>query len=161
MSREPWAPSGASSGSRFLENLAYLVPGYRGYKEKELRQEYYRLKKEWNESKNVRRTEVTDEDIAYVISRMTKIPLTRANLDDCFGPLSLDRSMFVYSAYGSSPAKFSRDLGAVAWGGFASDRLRYYAALFQGREGLTKTNPPFSGAVVTSSIDTVRPLCDA
>ena len=28
-----------SSGSRFLENLAYLVPGYRGYKEKELRRE--------------------------------------------------------------------------------------------------------------------------
>jgi hypothetical protein len=84
---------------------------------------------------------------------LTKIPLTRANLDDCFGPLSLDRSMFVYSAYGSSPAKFSRDLGAVAWGGFASDKLRYYAGLFQGREGLTKTNHPFSGAVVTSSIE--------
>ena len=34
-------PSGraASSGTRFLENLAYLVPGYRGYKEKELRRE--------------------------------------------------------------------------------------------------------------------------
>ncbi len=46
-------------------------------KEKELRQEYYRLKKEWNESKNVRRTEVTEDDIAYVISRMTKIPVTR------------------------------------------------------------------------------------
>jgi hypothetical protein len=29
----------ASSGTRFLENLAYLVPGYRGYKEKELRRE--------------------------------------------------------------------------------------------------------------------------
>jgi hypothetical protein len=27
------------SGTRFLENLAYLVPGYRGYKEKELRRE--------------------------------------------------------------------------------------------------------------------------
>lgn len=27
------------SGSRFLENLAYLVPGYRGYKERELRRE--------------------------------------------------------------------------------------------------------------------------
>jgi hypothetical protein len=29
----------AASGTRFLENLAYLVPGYRGYKEKELRRE--------------------------------------------------------------------------------------------------------------------------
>lgn len=84
---------------------------------------------------------------------LTKIPLTRANLDDCFAPLSQDRSMFVYSPYGSSPAKFSRDLGAVMWGNFASDRLRYYAGVFQGREGVTKTNHPFSGAVVTSSIE--------
>jgi hypothetical protein len=29
----------AASGIRFLENLAYLVPSYRGYKEKELRRE--------------------------------------------------------------------------------------------------------------------------
>ena len=84
---------------------------------------------------------------------LTKIPLTRANLDDCFAPLSLDRSMFVYSAYGSSPAKFSRDLGVVAWGGFNDDKLSYFAALFQGREGLTRTTHPFSGATVTSSIE--------
>lgn len=82
---------------------------------------------------------------------LTKIPLTRANLDDCFSPLSQDRSMFVYSAYGTSPAKFSRDLGAVVWGNFLDDRLRYYAALFQGREGIVKTTHPFSGATVTSS----------
>jgi hypothetical protein len=84
---------------------------------------------------------------------LTKIPLTRANLDDCFGPLSLDRSMFVYSAYGSSPAKFSRDLGIVAWGGFRDDKLRYFAAVMQGREGMTRTTHPFSGATVTSSIE--------
>jgi len=84
---------------------------------------------------------------------LTKIPLTRANLDDCFAPLSLDRSMFVYSAYGSSPAKFSRDFGVVMWGGFRDDKLRYYAAVMQGREGLTKTVHPFSGATVTSSIE--------
>jgi hypothetical protein len=84
---------------------------------------------------------------------LTKIPLTRANLDDCFAPLSQDRSLFVYSAYGTSPAKFSRDLGIVAWGGFADDKLRYFAGVFQGREGLTKTTHPFSGATVTSSPD--------
>jgi hypothetical protein len=32
-------PGGGTGGIRFLENLAYLVPGYRGYKEKELRRE--------------------------------------------------------------------------------------------------------------------------
>ncbi|MBD3163509.1 MAG: AAA domain-containing protein [Candidatus Eisenbacteria bacterium] len=46
-------------------------------KEKQLRQEYFRLKKEWNDTKSVRRTEVTEDDIAYVISRMTKIPVSR------------------------------------------------------------------------------------
>lgn len=84
---------------------------------------------------------------------LTKIPLTRANLDDCFAPLTLDRSMFVYSAYGSSPAKFSRDIGAVAWGSFNDEKLKYFAGAFQGREGITRTTHPFSGATVTSSIE--------
>lgn len=83
---------------------------------------------------------------------LTKLPLTRANLDDCFAPLSMDRSMFVYTAYGTSPAKFSRDTGVVAWGGFFSDRLRYFAGVFQGREGMTATTHPFSGATVKSTI---------
>jgi hypothetical protein len=84
---------------------------------------------------------------------LTKLPLTRANLDDCFAPLSQDRSFFVYSAYGSSPAKFSRDFGAVVWGGFNDDKLRYFVGAFQGREGVTRTVHPFSGATVTSSIE--------
>jgi hypothetical protein len=84
---------------------------------------------------------------------LTKLPLTRANLDDCFGPLSQDRSFFVYSAYGTSPAKFSRDFGAVAWGGFNDDRLRYFVGAFQGREGVVATVHPFSGATVRSSIE--------
>ena len=46
-------------------------------KEKELRQEYYRLKKEWNETKSTRRIEVSEDDIAFVISSMTKIPVSR------------------------------------------------------------------------------------
>lgn len=82
---------------------------------------------------------------------LTKLPMTRANLDDCFAPLSQDRSMFVYTAYGSSPAKFSRDMGVVAWGGFFEDHLRYYAGIMQGREGMTATTHPFSGATVKSS----------
>ena len=46
-------------------------------REKELRQEYYRLKKEWSENKNVKRAEVGEEDIALIISSMTKIPVTK------------------------------------------------------------------------------------
>ncbi len=45
--------------------------------EKDLRQEYYRIKKEWNEEKSTQRTWVTEADIAYVISRMTKIPVSK------------------------------------------------------------------------------------
>ncbi|MFN2238874.1 MAG: selenite/tellurite reduction operon porin ExtI [Thermoanaerobaculia bacterium] len=84
---------------------------------------------------------------------LTKIPLTRANLDDCFAPLTQDRSFFVYNAYGTSPAKFSRDMGAVAWGHLLDDKLRYYAGVFQGREGVTRTMHPLNGSVVTSSIE--------
>ena len=80
---------------------------------------------------------------------LTKIPLSRANLDDCFAPLTLDRSMYTYSAYGSSPAKFSRDIGAVVWGSFNEEKLKYFAGAFQGREGYTRTTHPFSGATVT------------
>jgi hypothetical protein len=88
---------------------------------------------------------------------LTKIPLTRANLDDCFSPLSLDRSMFVYTPYGSSPAKFSRDVGMVAWGHVAQDRLAYFAGAFQGREASSSTpipvsaNPKLVGATAISS----------
>lgn len=84
---------------------------------------------------------------------LTKIPLTRANLDDCFAPLTQDRSFFVYTPYGSSPAKFSRDIGAVLWGNLADEKVRYYLGAFQGREGVTRTTHPFSGALVTSSIE--------
>lgn len=69
---------------------------------------------------------------------LTKIPLTRANLDDCYAPLSLDRSMFVYSPYGGSPAKFSRDTGLVFWGSFLNEKLKYWAGAFEGREGTNK-----------------------
>ncbi|MFA6958470.1 MAG: selenite/tellurite reduction operon porin ExtI [Thermoanaerobaculia bacterium] len=84
---------------------------------------------------------------------LTKIPITRANLDDCFAPLSQDRSMFVYTPYGSSPAKFSRDIGGVMWGHFNDDRIRYYFGIFQGREGVVKAVNPITGAAVTSSIE--------
>lgn len=83
---------------------------------------------------------------------LTKLPLTRANLDDCFAPLTQDRSMFVYTAYGSSPAKFSRDMGAVAWGGFFDHKLSYSLGAFQGREGYTSAANPLNGTTYKSSM---------
>jgi ATP-dependent Clp protease ATP-binding subunit ClpC len=46
-------------------------------KEKSLRQDYFRIKKEWSEQKSTQRTFVTADDIAYIISRITKIPVTK------------------------------------------------------------------------------------
>ena len=88
---------------------------------------------------------------------LTKIPLSRANLDDCFAPLSQDRSMFVYSAYGTSPAKFSRDMGGVATGRFFNDRLTYFAGIFQGREGTSSAQIPLGAAAGFIATSTTAP----
>ncbi len=45
--------------------------------EKALRQEYAKLKNEWSETKSTQRITVTEDDVAYIISRMTKIPVTK------------------------------------------------------------------------------------
>jgi hypothetical protein len=81
-------------------------------------------------------------DAVHMKLGLTKIPLTRANLDDCFAPLSLDRSMFVYTPFGGSPAKFSRDTGLVLWGFFNNERLKYWVGAMEGREGQFKWTAP-------------------
>ncbi len=82
---------------------------------------------------------------------LTKIPLTRGNLDGCFDPLGINRSDFIFSAYGTVPAKTSRDIGVTSWGRLADNRVVYQASVFQGREGITRLTHPFSLAAVTSS----------
>ena len=67
---------------------------------------------------------------------LTKIPLTRANLDDCFAPLSLDRSNYVYSPFGASAVKFTRDQGAVFWGSVVDEKVKYWLGAMEGREGV-------------------------
>jgi hypothetical protein len=73
---------------------------------------------------------------------LTKIPLSRANLDDCFAPLSLDRSMFVYMPFGGSPAKFTRDMGLVMWGSTGKEKVKYWIGAMEGREGVFKWSAP-------------------
>jgi hypothetical protein len=73
---------------------------------------------------------------------LTKIPLSRANLDDCFAPLSMDRSMFVYTPFGGSPAKFTRDMGLVLWGSIGEEKLKYWIGAMEGREGVFKWSAP-------------------
>jgi hypothetical protein len=82
---------------------------------------------------------------------LSKIPMTRGNLQGCFDPLGIDRSVFSLTGYGSSPVKYSRDLGVNMWGKLFGGRSIYQLAAFQGREGFARTTHPFSGATVTSS----------
>jgi len=85
---------------------------------------------------------------------LTKIPLTRANLDECFSPLSHERSMFIYSPYGTDATKNSRDMGLVMSGNFIDNHLKYFAAVMEGREGEAKWLNPF---VNTEFISTPEP----
>jgi hypothetical protein len=73
---------------------------------------------------------------------LTKIPLTRANLDDCFAPLSLDRSNYVYSPFGASAVKFTRDQGVVFWGSVVDEKVKYWLGALEGREGVFKWTVP-------------------
>lgn len=83
---------------------------------------------------------------------LTKLPVTRGNLDGCFDPLGIDRSMWAFSGYGSTPIKASRDIGVSAWGKLLDGKSVYQIGVFQGREGFARTTHPFSGATVTSSM---------
>jgi hypothetical protein len=82
---------------------------------------------------------------------LTKIPMTRGNLDGCFDALGIDRSLFAFTGYGTVPMKASRDLGVNLWGKLAGGRSVYHLAVFQGREGFSRGTNPFSGATVTST----------
>ncbi|MCF8057562.1 MAG: OprO/OprP family phosphate-selective porin [Desulfocapsa sp.] len=82
---------------------------------------------------------------------LTKIPLTRANLDACFAPLTSERSAFVYTPYGTDATKNSRDMGLMATGNFFDDSLKYWAAIMEGREGSTTFYNPFVDQTFTST----------
>ncbi len=60
---------------------------------------------------------------------LTKDPLTRENNEGCFDPLTLDRSLFIYT-----PFQVSRDTGLVVWGNLLKNRLQYRASIMEGRE---------------------------
>ena len=82
---------------------------------------------------------------------LTKLPVTRGNLDGCFDAIGIDRSMWSFSGYGTTPIKASRDMGVSAWGKLLDGKSVYQVGVFQGREGFARTTHPFSGATVNSS----------
>ncbi len=71
-----------------------------------------------------------------------KIQLTRENLEDCFEPLSLDRSLFIYT-----PLKHSRDTGVVLWGNIPEIQSQYRLEVSKGRDDIV--NAPKSSFMYT------------
>ncbi|UOD35106.1 porin [Deferribacteraceae bacterium V6Fe1] len=62
--------------------------------------------------------------------------LTRENLEGCFEPLTMDRSLFVYT-----PFKTSRDKGIVVWGNLLDDKLQYRFDVMEGKTSGTNPAP--------------------
>ena len=55
--------------------------------------------------------------------------LTREGLEDCFQPLTLDRSLFM-----QTPFVATRDRGLALWGNLVNDKLQYRLDIMEGRE---------------------------
>jgi len=68
---------------------------------------------------------------------LTKDPLVREHNVGCFFPLSLDRSLFIYT----SIPRVSRDYGVLLWGNFLDNRLQYKVSAM---EGIDSSNAPDS-----------------
>jgi hypothetical protein len=82
-----------------------------------------------------------------------KYNLSRENLEACEDPLTLDRSLFVRTAYVAT-----RDQGVAIWGNLFKDRFQYRADVMEGRpavSGVTApaSNPRFSGRAHVSLLD--------
>jgi hypothetical protein len=61
---------------------------------------------------------------------LTKDPLIREDNESCFEPLSLDRSLFVYTDL----PRLNRDFGVVLWGNIADALFQYRLAAMQGND---------------------------
>lgn len=58
-----------------------------------------------------------------------KANFSRENLEDCYQPLTLDRSLFL-----QAPFVVSRDIGVAAWGNFFEDKVQYKIDVVEGRK---------------------------
>jgi len=61
---------------------------------------------------------------------LAKDQLVRENNEGCFDPLSLDRSLFVYTPL----TRLSRDYGVIAWGNLAKSKVQYRLAAMKGND---------------------------
>jgi hypothetical protein len=79
-----------------------------------------------------------------------KIPFTREVLEGCFTPLSIDRSLFIYT-----PMQHSRDQGVVFWGNLAKSRIQYRLAAMEGQESATapESSPRYTARAHVTLLD--------
>jgi hypothetical protein len=76
---------------------------------------------------------------------------TRENLEDCYAPLSLDRSRFL-----QEPFVISRDTGISLWGNLVSDKVQYKLDILEGRPANAddlESNFRYSGRIHVSLLD--------
>ncbi|MFO7604833.1 MAG: selenite/tellurite reduction operon porin ExtI [Desulfurivibrionaceae bacterium] len=76
---------------------------------------------------------------------------TRENLEDCYAPLSLDRSRFLQEPY-----VISRDIGISLWGNLISDKVQYKLDILEGKPANTdalESNFRYSGRIHVSLLD--------
>lgn len=62
---------------------------------------------------------------------LTKDQLVRESLEGCFDPLSIDRSLFIYT----NVPRQNRDFGLVLWGNAMNGLVQYRAAAMKGNDG--------------------------
>ncbi|MDD2539704.1 MAG: selenite/tellurite reduction operon porin ExtI [Desulfuromonadaceae bacterium] len=68
-----------------------------------------------------------------------KYNLSRENLEACEMPLTLDRSLFINTAYTKT-----RDMGVAVWGNLFNDMFQYRADVMEGRKAVSGVTAPSS-----------------
>lgn len=76
---------------------------------------------------------------------LTKDPLVREHNVGCFFPLSMDRSLFVYT----SIPRVSRDFGVLLWGNLMNQKMQYKVSAMEGIDG---TDTPSSNLRYTGRV---------
>lgn len=99
-----------------------------------------------------------DAQVRIKFNEMARIRLgkfkanhTRENLEDCYAPLSLDRSRFLQEPY-----VISRDTGISLWGNLINDKVQYKLDILEGKPANTddlESNFRYSGRIHVALLD--------
>ncbi|MBU0673950.1 MAG: OprO/OprP family phosphate-selective porin [Proteobacteria bacterium] len=92
-------------------------------------------------------------DMAQMKIGKFKANFARENLEDCYQPLTLDRSLFL-----GDPFVISRDVGVALWGNLVDDKLQYRVDFLEGKSADRGTDTiasdyRFSGRVHLTLLD--------